>query len=347
MTPTGSSIEEGSLEVTVAGRPGSQSVTSLFNRARAQPAPAAAVLRYMWLLADGDRPRLTSELTRRILWRHPKTYRQKMLYKLSRDRRPLITTFADKVAVREYVASTIGSEVLKRVYAVVPESRLIPWQVIPETYVCKVSHGSGAVIVVSRYADRSTRLPSPAHEPGWGRYRVHPDTVSRAAVADLCDYWLSLKYGRGRGQSREWAYRRVPPRILIEELCEWQGGLPQELWVHCFNGVPGSILMLERGTSFEEVNRLRLVADDLDEAREPSRLNVHEWQLLLEACRRLSAPTDMVRVDWLITDRGLRFGELTNYPAAGRLTFLNHPTKSPTEVHNVMTSYWSVPRRYE
>ena len=170
--------------------------------------------------------------------------------------------------------------------------------------------------------------------------------MSRDAVADLCDYWLTLRYGRGPGQSLEWAYRNVPPRIVIEEFYQWRGGLPLEMWAHCFNGEVGSVMVLGRGPSFEEVDRVRTVADDIDLARKAIALDPTVFDHLLDKSRALAAPTDMVRVDWLITDQGPRFAELTNYPAAGKLTFLNNPTRSPSEVHDLVASYWTVPRRY-
>ena len=336
----------GSLEVTVAGRPASPALQSLHHWARDTPRPVAAVLRYGWLMTEGDRPRVSSELTRRLLSRHPTTYRQKVLYKLARDRRPLLTTFADKVAVRDYVSCTVGSHLLKRVYAVVPRGELIPWNIVPETFVCKVSHGSRGSIVVADFADPRWHLPSPDSDPGWTRYLVHPLSADRADIASLCDYWLTLRYGRERGQSYEWAYRQIPPRILVEELYTLDGGLPRELWLHCFDGEPKCFIIITRGSHFEEERTVRLLEEESAQAQVEAGLDDAAWAEVVEASRRLSTPTDAVRVDWLLTDQGPRFCELTNYPAVGKLDFLGHPSKSPTEMHDVIAGYWTVPRRY-
>ena len=62
-------------------------------------------------------------LYRRRSWptRYPVTFTQKLLWKMVKDRRPLLTTFADKIAVRDYVAHAIGPEVLPQLYAVVAD----------------------------------------------------------------------------------------------------------------------------------------------------------------------------------------------------------------------------------
>ena len=52
------------------------------------------------------------------LWRtrKPTTFREKVRYKMLRDHRDLIVTFADKAAVRDHVASVIGERYLCLLY---------------------------------------------------------------------------------------------------------------------------------------------------------------------------------------------------------------------------------------
>ena len=44
--------------------------------------------------------------------RRPRTFRDKVRYKMLRDHRPLLVTFADKAAVRTHVAAAVGEHYL-------------------------------------------------------------------------------------------------------------------------------------------------------------------------------------------------------------------------------------------
>jgi hypothetical protein len=77
-----------------------------------------------------------------------------------RDRRDLVVTFADKAAVRDYVAEVVGQQYLTRAYAIVDDPTALLDVNLPESYVVKPTHGSGAAIVVSESAPLGSRLPS-------------------------------------------------------------------------------------------------------------------------------------------------------------------------------------------
>src|SRR4051794_18712598 len=57
------------------------------------------------------------------LWRggRPVTASQKIRWRMLKARTPLLATFADKVAARDYVAERVGPETLPRLYAVVDD----------------------------------------------------------------------------------------------------------------------------------------------------------------------------------------------------------------------------------
>ena len=310
------------------------------------PGSVQACLRYGWMVADGDRPRFASEALRRLMSRNPTTFRQKMMHKLARDRRPLIGMFADKVAVCDHVAAIAGAHWLKETYGVATRAADLPWNQLPRECVLKVSHGSGGVIVVSELADPAARLPSPDDRPGWSKHLVHPDSMSRFDAERLLDHWLSLRYGLGPDQASEWAYTTIVPQVIAEELVGWPTELAHEVWFHCFGGIPRCFLFVTRGPSFEELAFVRLFDWEHEEAAAMSGLGEQGWDDLVAASAALAQGTDALRVDWLVGSDGVRFGELTNYPGAGRLAFNGHPSLSAVEVHDLMSSLWKVPRRY-
>ena len=99
------------------------------------------------------------------LWRtrDPRTFREKVRYKMLRDHRELVVTMADKAAVRDHVAAVVGERYLPRAYAIVDDPAALRDLVLPAAYVVKPTHGSGAATVVSDRAPGEARLPT---EPG-------------------------------------------------------------------------------------------------------------------------------------------------------------------------------------
>lgn len=132
------------------------------------------------------------------LWRtrNPMTFREKVRYKMLRDRRSLIVTFADKAAVRDHVAAVIGEQYLPRAYAIIedPQSLLdLDW---PDAYVVKPTHGSGAAIVVSAAASADARLPEARW--GWVYRHVRPEFANPHDLAAIAAGWLAKLYGQAR-----------------------------------------------------------------------------------------------------------------------------------------------------
>jgi len=59
------------------------------------------------------------------------TFNDKVRYKMLNDRRPLLTTFADKVAVRRYVEAKVGKEVLTELFLVTKNPEKVKQQFLP------------------------------------------------------------------------------------------------------------------------------------------------------------------------------------------------------------------------
>jgi len=138
------------------------------------PQPLKPALRRTRDLALGTWPPSLAEwrLARTPL--NPLTFNDKVRYRIAYDRRPHLTTFADKVAVRDYVTDRVGADYLTPQYGVHRSSAEIDWASLPREYVVKASHGSGAVVLVSQQADTDARLPARTRWVGWDRFAVRP-----------------------------------------------------------------------------------------------------------------------------------------------------------------------------
>ena len=277
---------------------------------------------------------------RRFLWRHvprpmlvvryvrvfgriprlvrPRTFTEHLLVKLLFDRDPKLALFADKLAVRAYVAERLGGEQhLTTVYATVDRADQIVDLDLPNRFVMKPNHLSGAIKVVRDLA-----------------------STDRAALVALAAPWFARNLGAERG---EWAYRHIRPRVLFEELLESDGGPPSDYRFYCFDGEPRLISLTNDWLGPDPTSALYDVDFKLLEARQLNTVSRHlkvqaprppSFEQMLDVARRLSAGTDFVRVDLYNLGGRIVFGELTNYPAGGLRKF------DPASFDLTVGSYW-------
>ena len=294
---------------------------------------------------QGVRWRERSTLVRAVrLWRtrNPHTFREKVRYKMLRDHRALVVTFADKAAVREYVAAVVGEQYLPRAYAILDDPAALRDMTLPDAYVVKPTHGSGAAIVVSDRAPREARLPT---EPGSWVYRhVRPESAPREDVVRIARGWVAQLYGQG--PNREWVYGRMPRRVIVEEMLAGpDGAIPDDYKFFVFHGVCTFVQV--------DTGRFGLRTQDFfrpdwqhvplsggppwadPEPAKPARLRE-----MIDLAERLGADTDFVRVDLYDVDGRVVFGELTSFPAGGDSPF------DPESFNEEFGRPWTVPRRY-
>lgn len=291
------------------------------------------------------RRRERSRLVRAVrLWRtrRPRTFRDKVRYKMLRDHRGLVVTFADKAAVRDYVADAIGPGFLPRAYAIVDDAAQLADVPLPADFVVKPTHGSGAAIVVSGGAPSDATLPT---DPGsWVYSHVRSEAAPRAELIRVAAGWLTQLYGQG--PNREWVYGRVPRRVIVEEMLTGaDGGIPADYKFFVFHG----------RCEFVQVDAGRFGQRTQD-------FFTREWQHLpmsggppwarpepprpatlapmIDLAERLGVDTDFVRVDLYDLDGRVVFGELTSFPAGGDSVFV------PESFDEVFGRPWTVPRRY-
>ena len=267
----------------------------------------------------------------------PGGFGDKVRHKIANDRRPLLTTFADKVAVRDYVAATVGAEFLTELYLVSDDPQSLQPGALPREFAVKASHGSGAVVVVSDRAGPDTDLPCPP--AGWPRVMIKPERLDWGRLRALASEWLELRY-----RATEWAYRDVPPRLLAEELLLEDGHVPPDHRVFVFHG-RARLVQIDQGRFVDHTQVFytpeweRLEAQfgrpRGQDAPRPPRLAD-----MLDAAEALGHTTDFLRVDFYSLGTRLVVGELTNYPMGGSIGF------TPEAVDRQLGSWWMLPRLY-
>ncbi|MCZ0731589.1 ATP-grasp fold amidoligase family protein [Mycolicibacterium iranicum] len=281
-------------------------------------------------------------LTRLWRTRHPRTFRDKVRYKMLRDHRALVVTFADKVAVREYVAEVVGAQYLPHLHAILDDPEALFDADLPDGYVAKPTHGSGAAIVISDRAPMEARLPRAQHS--WVYRHVRPEFARRGELVEIARHWMSQLYGQG--PNREWVYGRIPRRILIEELLtDTDGGIPDDYKFFVFHG-KCHFVQVDRGRfgrrtqDFFRVDWCHLpLSGGIPNADCPP-LKPALLSEMIAVAERLGADTDFVRVDLYELGGRVVFGELTSFPAGGDSPF------DPECFDEEFGRPWTVPRRY-
>jgi teichuronopeptide biosynthesis TupA-like protein len=166
----------------------------------------------------------------RLARRPPESFSDKVRYKMAVDRRPLLTTFADKLAARDYVEGVLGPGFLPELYLATHDPAEIRPDALPTELALKATHASGGVVVVARAAPSGTELPRPP--AGWLHTAIAPERLDWGLLRTLAAAWLARGYSLA-----EWAYRGIPRRVLVEEvILEEDGALPLDYRVYVFNG---------------------------------------------------------------------------------------------------------------
>jgi len=235
--------------------------------------------------------------------RRPRTFNEKLQWYKRYYRDPLMTTLADKLAVRGYLEANGHGHLLNELYGVYDRPEEIDFDRLPERFVLKATHGSN-MNIICRDRRRLDQEKSRTEMRNWL----------------ATDYYLS---------GRQWCYKGIRPRLICEKFLENEefgelldykfycfGGKPEFLWVcsgrygaggvkynaydmdwrriRVFKGKPGSELDIQKPAGFEA---------------------------MVAVARDLCGKFPFIRVDLYSVAGRLVFGEFTFYPDSGTVPF--------------------------
>ncbi|MFL6603849.1 MAG: ATP-grasp fold amidoligase family protein [Steroidobacteraceae bacterium] len=254
--------------------------------------------------AHGEYPRLLL----------PRTFNERVLRRKVFDRRPILAQFADKCAVRQYVAQRLTSDILPKVYCVTDNPAAIPFARLPQRFVVKPTHGSG-----------------------WVRVVLDKEALDVEELINACNQWLATNY---YDFMHEQQYRRIPRRIMVEEFIDdGSGSAPTDYKFYVFHGnvhmiqIDGSRFTRHQCALYDRHWRDTGVGVQLDRFSNPVREPVN-LRLMLETAEELGAGMDFVRVDLYDIGTRIYFGEMTGTPGAGLARF------QPPEMDEYLGQLW-------
>ncbi len=244
------------------------------------------------------------KLNKKLDLSNPQTFNEKLQWLKLHDRKKIYTTMVDKYEAKKYVASIIGEEYIIPTIGIYERFDDIDFDKLPNQFVIKCTHDSGGLVICK---DKS---------------QIDIKTARKKINRSLKRNYF---YG-----GREWPYKNVKPRIIIEKYMEdKKNKIMRDYKIFCFNGKPEIMYLSEgledhatAGISFYDMD-FKLTDCKRKDYRQISYIpeKPKNWERMKKYSAILSKGIPHLRVDWYEINGKLYFGELTFYTQTGMIPF--------------------------
>lgn len=236
-------------------------------------------------------------------FKNPKTFNEKLQWLKLNDRQEMYTTLVDKYEVKKYVSNIIGEEYIIPTIGIYNNFDEINFNKLPNQFVIKCTHDSEGVVVCK---DKKN-------------FRVQEAKEKIEKCLKYNFYYIG----------REYPYKNIKPRILIEEYMEDpRDGELKDYKFFCFDGEPKAMFIasdrVKGETKFDyydlKFNNLGIVQhypNSTKKIRKPQ-----NFEKMIELSKILSKGLPHVRVDFYEVNAQIYFGELTFYHFSGFQPFI-------------------------
>lgn len=236
-------------------------------------------------------------------FKNPKTFNEKLQWLKLYDRNPIYTKMADKIEAKALVAEKIGEKHIIPTLGIYNSFDEIDFEELPNEFVMKCSHDSGSIFICKDKSLFNSKLACKVIDDG-----LHKN-------------WYLI--------GREWAYKNIKPRILIEKyLSTPTTESLTDYKFFCFNGrVKIMFIATDRakkgGPYFDfydrDFNHLSIRNGHPNAEIMP--LKPKEYDEMIAFAETLSQNIPHVRVDFYDIDGHIYFGEFTFYHFCGCVPF--------------------------
>ncbi len=216
-------------------------------------------------------------------------------------RNPLMPRCSDKQELKSYLSEIGHGEMAVKTIGVYDSVDDIDFAALPDRFVMKATHGSGWNLICK---DKS--------QIDWKRWKR------------LFRIWLKQNpfwFGR------EWNYKEIKPRIIVEEYLEDDSGELRDYKVFCFNGNATYMQIDENRSSnhkrkyYDARGKLMDIADSHNYNGELNVIFGESQFKMFEVASELSKPFPLVRVDFYELSGRLYIGEFTFFDGSGFFSF--------------------------
>lgn len=245
--------------------------------------------------------RFYSRYKRRVQWKNPQSFYDKIIWMSCYADTSLWTWLADKYRVREFVAKRCGEKVLTTLYGVYSHASEIDYALLPDRFVMKTNNGCASNFLVK---DKGN--------------------LDISSLNRRFEKWMKYPYGEVTGQLH---YSAIEPKIIVEELLQ-QKTAPNVTLIDykffCFNGNPSFCHVIsDRKFNTHECSEMVYDMQWNKHAEVFGKnVNISEDKLQCPSCfdemkdiaRKLSEGINFVRVDLYEVNGRVYFGEMTFMP---------------------------------
>ena len=240
--------------------------------------------------------------------RNPRKFNEKLQWLKLYDRKPEYTNLVDKYEVKKIVRDLIGEKYLIKTLGIYNKYEEIDFEKLPNKFVIKCTHDSGG-IVICKDKSKFDHVKS-------------KEKLEKSLRKNY--YW----------RSREWPYKKVLPRIIVEEYMEDDQTLQlRDYKFFCFNGEPKCFKIdfdrfVNHRANYYDINKQLLKIGELSFPPDFER-NLEmpqKFNEMLDLAKKLSKDMAFVRVDFYEVNGNVYFGEITFFPASGTSKFINEYT---------------------
>ncbi|MBC5620742.1 MULTISPECIES: ATP-grasp fold amidoligase family protein [Butyricimonas] len=251
----------------------------------------------------------------------PEAFTEKLQWIKLYDRKPIYHDMVDKVEMKKFVADRIGLMYTIPTIGVWDNFDDIDFDALPEKYIIKCTHDSGSYVICTPQAPLDIEK-----------------VRQKLKKAFKHDYYI---------YSREWPYRGLKKRIIIEPLLIDSSGANYltDYKFYCFNGEPKFFYITsDRGSKlgltedFFYIDGTPCEFTQVGERRAPVCPPLpRNLSKMIEFSRVLSANTYHIRIDFYEVNERIYVGELTFFDGGGFFGF------EPKEYNKIIGEWIKLP----
>lgn len=229
---------------------------------------------------------------------NPQTFNEKIQWLKIYDATLIKSHLSDKYLAKEYIKATLGEEYIIKTLGVYDKFEDIDFDVLPDRFVIKSTHGSGQVIIVK---DKST--------------------INKEEIKAKTEKWLRINFAYTCGL--EVHYHNMIPRIIIEEYMENIADDLYDYKIMCVNGkvellwVDSNRFVCHQRNVYDKnwnpIHEEIAFPENPDGIPKPKCLSK-----LISIAEKLAKDFSCVRCDfYVLSDNSIKFGELTFTSGSG------------------------------
>ena len=232
--------------------------------------------------------------------KNPHTFNEKLQWLKLYDRNSQYVTMVDKYEAKRYMAEKVGWEYIIPTIGIYSCFDDINKNDLPDSFVIKTTHDSGGVVICK------------------DKTKLNWDSTRKIIEESLKNNYFYT--------GREWPYKEVPHRIIIEEFLS--DGTDEVIDNWKFYSSYGNIFAFYVTKGGGHSKNLRMTYFDINRNVLPVRNSLYpncigkikfpgNLDKMIELAKKLSAGFPFIRVDFYNVNEKIYLGELTFYPGNG------------------------------